>query len=159
MGTFLHSISTPCISAVVRCISFLTVNRLLLVFRGVPGRVGFPEDSRVFYGGFQVRTSTSRSCGGRSSPMCCVSCCACAAGSSGSCPALSASPAPAALTRLAVSATRPSRSVFVSSYSDACILLFDFSQIVPFRSLSFCVFFEVLVFAFFWVSEPSFTFH
>jgi hypothetical protein len=67
--------------------------------------------------------------------------------------ALSTSPAPAASTRCIVSATRPSRLVFVSSYSIVWILHFDSSQIVPFCSLSFCVFFEVRI------SEPSFTFH
>jgi hypothetical protein len=74
-------------------------------------------------------------------------------GVKGNCPALSASPILAASTRRAISATRPSRSVFVSSYSIVWILHFDSSQIIPFRSLSFCVFFEVKV------SEPSFIFH
>jgi hypothetical protein len=74
-------------------------------------------------------------------------------GVKGSCPALSASPIRAALTRRVVSATRSSRLVFVSSYSIIWILHFDSSQIVPFRSLSFCIFFEVRV------SEPNFTFH
>lgn len=77
--------------------------------------IGFREsdsDSIVFSGlwcteafccrWIQAPTSTSRSCGGKSSPMSCDFCCVCAAGSSDSSPALSASLAPLALTRLAV---------------------------------------------------------
>jgi hypothetical protein len=57
----------------------------------------------------QVRTSTSRSYGGGSSPTWCGSCSACAAGSTGSNRPSSASQGPLAPTRPAASATRPSR--------------------------------------------------
>lgn len=59
----------------------------------------------------QALTSTSRSCGRRSRAMCSSSCCASAAGSTASWPLSTARRARPARTRLAASATRPSRSV------------------------------------------------
>lgn len=58
----------------------------------------------------QALTSTSRSCGRRSRAMCSSSCCASAAGSTASWPPSTARRARPARTRLAASATRPSRS-------------------------------------------------
>jgi len=82
------------------------------LFRSGKGEIEKPYVLRVL-GFLQALTSTSRSCGGRSSPMCCDSCCVCAAGSSGSFLVLSASLVLAARTKLVASATRPSRLVIL----------------------------------------------